>query len=234
MDVVIDLLKGPVFRFSVAIVILGLSRHVVLSALGFFRARSRAGFKEIEFSSVLTRTLGTLNPLRYVMGGRWLYTTMSVLFHVGLIIVPLFYLGHIRLWESGLGIGWPGIPNALADVLTLLTIATGVGLIAGRALFKDSRGMSRTQDWILPPLIVIAFLTGFLLAHPGSNPLDLKITTLLHLSVSNLLLIITPFTKIAHCVLLPFSQLVAEMAWRLVPGAGENVAKTLGKEGEPI
>ena len=234
MDVVIDFLRGPLFRFSIAAVILGLSRHVILSVVGFLRARSRAGHKQIEFGTVLTRTVSTLNPLRYMMGGRWFYTVLSVLFHVGVVLVPLLFLGHVRLWERGLGISWPALPAIVADILTWLTILTGIGLLLGRGLFKDSREMSRGQDWILPPLIVFAFVTGYLLAHPGSNPIDLKVTMLVHVSVSNLLLIATPFTKIAHCVMLPFSQLVAEMAWRLVPGAGTDVVKTLGKEGEPI
>ncbi len=234
MDVVIDFLRGPLFRFSIAVVILGLSRHVVLSVAGFLRARSRAGYKQIDFGAVLARTLTTLNPVRYMLGGRWFYTILSVLFHVGVILVPLLFLGHIRLWERGMGVSWPALPSVVADGLTWLTVLTGIGLLLGRALFKDSREMSRRQDWVLPPLILLAFLTGYLLAHPGSNPLDLKVTMLLHVSVSNLLLLITPFTKIAHCVMLPFSQLVAEMAWRLVPGAGLDVVKTLGKEGEPI
>ena len=234
MDAVIEFLRGPLFRFSIAVVILGLSRHVVLSAIGFWRARSRAGHKEIEVGTVVARTVSTLNPVRYMLSGRWLYTVLSVAFHVGLILVPLFFLGHIRLWERGIGLSWPGIPSALADVLTWLTILTGIGLLVGRAAFRDSREMSRAQDWILPPLIIFAFLTGYLLAHPGTNPLGRELTMLVHVSVSNLLLLITPFTKIAHCVMLPFSQLVAEMAWRLVPGAGTDVIKTLGKEGEPI
>jgi nitrate reductase gamma subunit len=234
MDVVIDFLRGPLFRFSIAVVILGLSRHVVLSVVGFWRARSRAGHKQIDFGSVLVRTVSTLNPMRYMLGGRWFYTVLSVLFHVGVILVPLLFLGHIRLWERGIGISWPALPTVATDILTWLTIITGIGLLLGRGLFKDSREMSRRQDWVLPPLIVFAFVTGYLLAHPGSNPLDLKVTMLVHVSISNLLLLITPFTKIAHCVMLPFSQLVAEMAWRLVPGAGTDVVKTLGKEGEPI
>jgi hypothetical protein len=43
-----------------------------------------------------------------------------------------------------------------------------------------------------------------------------------------------PFTKLAHMILLPFSQLAVEMGWRFVPGAGEKVKKTLGREGEPV
>lgn len=234
MDVVIDFLRGTLFRFSVAVAVLGLSRHVVLSVAGFLRARARAGQKQIAFGEVLARTVHALNPIRYVFSGRWLYTMLSVLFHVGVILVPLLLLGHIRLWERSIGVSWPALPAGIADFLTWLTILTGLGLLLGRALFKDSREMSRRQDWILPPLIVLAFITGWLLAHPGQNFLDLKVTMLLHVSVGNLLLLVTPFTKIAHCVMLPFSQLVAEMAWRLVPGVGIDVVKTLGKEGKPV
>ena len=234
MEAVIEFLRGPLFRFAVAVVVLGLARHVVLSLVDFFKARSRANDRDFKIRTVVWRTLVTLNPVRYMLGGRWIYTILSVAFHVGLILVPLFFLGHVRLWERGIGIGWPVLPGVVADTLTLVTIVTGLGIFLGRALFRDSRAMSRPQDWLLPPLIVVAFVSGYLLAHPGINPLGLQVTPLIHVLVGNLLLLITPFTKIAHCVMLPFSQLVGEMAWRLVPGAGNDVVKTLGKEGKPI
>lgn len=234
MEAVIEFLRGPLFRFAVAVVVLGLLRHVVLSLVGFWRARSRANDRDFKIRTVVWRTLVTLNPVRYMTGGRWFYTILSVAFHVGLILVPVFFLGHIRLWERGIGLTWPALPGSVADFLTLMTIATGFGIFLGRALFRDSRAMSRPQDWLLPPLIVVAFVTGYLLAHPGTNPMGLQFTTLVHVLVADALLLMTPFTKIAHCVMLPFSQLVGEMAWRLVPGAGNDVVKTLGKEGKPI
>lgn len=234
MEAVIEFLRGPLFRFAVAVVILGLLRHVVLSLSGFWKARSLANDRNFKIRTVVWRTLVTLNPVRHMMGGRWFYTILSVAFHVGLILVPLFFLGHIRLWERGIGFGWPALPGVAADTLTLVTIVTGLGLFLGRALFRDSRAMSRPQDWLLPPLISLEFMTGYLLAHPGTNPMGLQFTTLVHVLVGDALLLMTPFTKIAHCVMLPFSQLVGEMAWRLVPGAGNNVVKTLGKEGKPI
>ena len=155
MDAAIEFLRGPLFRFSLAVLLLGLSRHVILSAIGFWRARSRAGQKEIQFGTVVAKTVSTLNPIRYMLSGRWLYTVLSVVFHIGLILVPLLFLGHIRLWERGVGLSWPGLPNTAADVLTWLTILTGVALLTGRAAFKDSREMSRAQDWVLPPLRIL-------------------------------------------------------------------------------
>jgi hypothetical protein len=234
MDTLIEFGRGPLFRFAVALAVLGLIRHAALSLWGMRQVLRRAGDKRLALGPVLQRTLVHLNPGRYLRGNRGPYSAVSTLFHVGLILVPIFLAGHIRLWRRGIGIGWPALPASWADALTILTIVTGVLLLVGRAWYVASRQMSRPQDWILPPLIAFEFLSGYLLSHPGSNPFDLRLVTFLHVGVGDLLLLVTPFTKIAHCALLPFSQLVSEMAWRFVPGAGHEVVKTLGKEGQPI
>ncbi len=234
METLIQLGRGPLFRFAVAVALLGLARYVILSAWGLRQARRKAGDKRLAFGQIAARTFTVLNPVRYLSGNRAFYTVLSVLFHVGVILVPVLLLGHVRLWRRGIGMGWPALSMSVADVLTLLSIATGVLLFVARAWYPASRGMSRPQDWLLPPLIVLGFLSGYLLAHPGTNPFSLQLVTFVHVAVGDLLLILTPFTKIAHCVMLPFSQYVNEMAWRLVPGAGQEVLKTLGKEGQPV
>ena len=234
METLTDFARGPLFRFAAAVAVLGLLRYAVLGAWGLRQARRRAGDKRLALGQVIARTLAVLNPVRYFTGNRGLYSITSTAFHLGVILVPIFFAGHVRLWRRGVGFGWPALPASVADALTLLTIATGLLLLAGRASLRASRQLSRPQDWVLPPLIALEFLCGYLLAHPGSNPFQLQATMLVHAAAGDLLLLVTPFTKIAHCVMLPFSQVVSEMAWRLVPGAGQAVAKTLGKEGKPI
>jgi nitrate reductase gamma subunit len=234
MDTLIEFGRGPLFRFAVALAVLGLLRHVALSIWGMRQILRHAGDKRLDLGAVVERTFTHLNPARWFKGNRGLYSVVSTLFHVGLILVPIFLAGHIRLWRRGIGIGWPALPVSVADALTILTLVAGALLLVGRASYVASRQMSRLQDWLLPPLILVEFLTGYLLGHPASNPLDLQLVTFLHVGVGDLLLVMTPFTKIAHCALLPFSQLVSELAWRFVPGAGREVVKTLGKEGQPI
>jgi len=234
MDALIEFGRGPLFRFSAAIAVLGLLRHVVLSVVGLIDVKHRAGDKRLQLGSLLVRTASRLNPLRYFVGSRRVYSILSTAFHIGLILAPIFYLGHIRLWARGTGWGWPALPGAVADGFTILTMVAAALLLLGRAWSRASRVMSRPQDWLLPLLIAAEFLSGYLLAHPAREPLSLNTTMLLHVWVGDLLLLVTPFTKIAHCALLPFSQIVAEMAWRMVPGAGLDVVKTLGKEGQPI
>jgi hypothetical protein len=234
MDTLIEFGRGPLFRFALALAVLGLIRLVVLSLWGMRQILRHAGDKRLDLGAVIQRTLVNLNPVRWFRGNRAVYSVVSTLFHVGLILVPIFLAGHIRLWRRGIGIGWVSLPASLADVLTILTLVTALLLIVGRAWYAASRGLSRMQDWLLPLLIALEFLSGYLLAHPASNPLDLQLVTFVHVGVGDLLLIVTPFTKIAHCALLPISQLVSELAWRFVPGAGHEVVKTLGKEGQPI
>ena len=57
---------------------------------------------------------------------------------------------------------------------------------------------------------------------------------LVHLLSAELLLILVPFSKLVHMVLFWTSQTSTELGWRFVPGAGERVRLTLGKEGEGV
>jgi hypothetical protein len=50
----------------------------------------------------------------------------------------------------------------------------------------------------------------------------------------NLIILLIPFTKLAHIVLISTNQLAAEVGWHFVRKGPELVTKTLGKEGVPI
>jgi len=156
------------------------------------------------------------------------------LFHAAILIVPIFLAGHIALWESGFGVSWTAISNQTADVLTLLAIVSAAALVLQRATAKATRSLSRFQDYALPLLISIPFLSGYLMTHPGSSPFPYDATFLVHLMSANLVFILIPLTKLSHMILLPEVQLVSEVAWHWPEDAGSRVATTLGKENAPI
>ena len=122
----------------------------------------------------------------------------------------------------------------VADYLTLLAIVTALILFLKRVSTRDTRMLSRLQDYILPLLIMIPFASGYLAMHPTTNPFDYNATMFVHVMSGNVILVLMPFSKLSHAVLFPTTQLVSEMAWHLAPGAGENVVLSLGKENEPI
>jgi nitrate reductase gamma subunit len=130
-------------------------------------------------------------------------------------------------------LAWPTIPQKLADWLTLLTIATGLGLFCGRLLDPRARALSRRQDYFWPLLLVVPFATGYICSNAAIGPKTYQATMLLHVYAGDLIMLMMPFTKIAHCVLAPLSQLVTAVSWKFVPDAGDRVAATLGRGDRP-
>ena len=226
--------RGPAFKFAFVLMVLGLLRHLVLLAAAVAEALYRAGDKKIPWKAVWNATLDWLFPVKKLNNNRPVYSVLSVTFHVGLILTPVFLLPHIELWKRGLGVRWPSIPHVLADVLTLITIAAAVGLFVGRLSNKDSRRISRVQDILLPPLLIVPFITGFLAMHPLWNPIDYNVTMFIHVMSANLIFVLIPFTKLGHIILLPASQLVSEVGWHFPAASGDDVTIALKKENLPI
>jgi nitrate reductase gamma subunit len=157
-----------------------------------------------------------------------------VVFHVAILIVPIFLGGHILLWERGLGISWPAIPNELADVLTIVAIITAVALVIQRVAARDTRALSRFQDYALPLIIAVPFASGLLVMHSSLNPFSYEAALFVHIMSANLLFVLIPITKLSHMILIPSVQLVSEVAWHWPSDAGSKLAVSLGKENEPI
>jgi steroid 5-alpha reductase family enzyme len=107
-------------------------------------------------------------------------------------------------------------------------------LLVGRGWNTGARNMSKAQDWWLPILCAIPFVTGFLVSHPRYSPIDAQWVYLFHLLSAELLLILVPFTKLVHIVLFWSNRTTSELGWRFVPGAGHQVRATLGKEGQGV
>jgi nitrate reductase gamma subunit len=144
--------------------------------------------------------------------------------------VPVFLVGHIALWYRNTELWWPGIPNALADVLTIVEVMAAVALIVQRLSAKPTRELSRFQDYALPLIIALPFVSGFMVMHPAYNPYSYSAILFVHVMSANLVMMLIPITKLTHAVLLPGVQLVAELGWHWPADAGSKLAVTLGKE----
>ena len=225
--------RGPAFRFSIVLMLLGLLRLAVLNAINIANAVSLAGNKNIPWKKVIGDTSKWLFPYKTVTS-HVVTTIVSILFHVSIIITPLFLGAHILLWNRGIGTSWAALPQVVADYLTLMAIATAIVLFVKRVSAKMTRSMSRPQDYILPLVIAVPFVSGYLAMHPAYNPFDYSATIFIHVMSGNIVMMLIPFSKMSHVVLFPTTQLVSEVAWHLAPGSGEQVALTLGKESDPI
>ena len=94
------------------------------------------------------------------------YAALLYVFHGSLIVVPIWYSGHIVLWEeSRLEWSWPAIPDAWADGLTLLVLGIFVFFIVRRLILRKIRHAATWPDVLIILLTALPFLTGYLQAH---------------------------------------------------------------------
>lgn len=226
MDAFTAFARGPLFKLSFSIMVLGLLRIAVLSIWGMAGAVRRAGDKNVPYAKLFSETLGWLVPLRNLFSSRKVFSLVSFAFHLGAVFVPLFLLDHILLWKSGLGLHWPNIGKGLADALTLLTLCTGLVLLLNRILHPETRFLSGVLDYVILLTILGIFCSGFIASRPY-NPVPYRTAMLVHVLCGDLLFLLFPFTKLAHCMLYPLLRLAGNIAWRFPPRAGEAVNKTL-------
>ena len=234
MQPLLDFAKGPFFRLTFALMILGLLRIVVLDIWGAVEAYRKTGDKEIPWKSTIKDTITWLIPVKRVFNQRPLYSLFSIFFHVGLLLVPVFLYAHVQLWKNGLGFSWITLPKQWADLLTVTTIIFGAAIFLGRLLSKNSRFLSRAQDYFWPLILLVPFITGFTCANLSVSPAYYRFFMLVHVFAGELIFVLIPFTKIAHCVLVPLSRFMITLAWKFPARTDEEICTTLKKKGAPL
>jgi nitrate reductase gamma subunit len=229
MNAWIEFARGPLFAITFLIMILGLGRQVVLQFY-FLSVKKGRRLRGVAWKKVAWETLGWAIPVRHMESGTGVFTAASFFMHIGIILVPLFLLDHIVLWEGFLGVGLPALGRGTADVLTLMTIVCGLLLLFLRTFFTRHRMVSRPMDYVLLAVVILPFVSGYLALHPGVNPFPWEAMMLTHLLSAELLFVLVPFTKLAHVVLFFFDRISA-VHWQLRPGAGDKIATALyGKD----
>jgi nitrate reductase gamma subunit len=220
--------RGPLFAVAFSLMVLGLARILLLTLVGIVEAYRKSWDRIVNWKEVRRQTFHWLFPVGRLWRSRPVYSTLSMLFHVGLLLVPLFAAAHVLLWRRSVGFAWKAMPQTSTDVLTIIVLVAGMGLLLGRATSAAARSISRPQEYFWPVLLLIPFATGFACSHVALSAKTYQVLMLLHVYAAALILLLIPFTKIAHCVLTPLSQIVTAVAWKFPPGAGDRVAATLG------
>ncbi len=235
MEELINFGKGPLFRFSFSIMILGLLRVMFLSLLNGFEAKKRARDKMVPKGYIRKMTIGFILPIR-AFRVKPFDAIVSILFHIGLLLTPIFLFDHALLFQRSIGTSCLGItlPKEIADNLTIITIFSGLILLILRLTNKSSRFISRKQDFLWLILLIIPFITGFVCSRFAVKPDTYNLLMLIHIFSGCLIFMLIPFTKIAHCVLLPLSQWISARAWKFPSEAGKNILVTLGKREEKL
>ncbi len=132
------------------------------------------------------------------------FTAITFLFHICLISVSLFLVGHVELWYESWKIRWWTLPVSLADGMTFITIFCIILLILRRLFQSDIRFLTSSSDYLILTLVALPFITGFLAHH--ELILDYKIMLTIHMLSGEIMLMAIPFTKLSHMFLFFFTR----------------------------
>ncbi len=137
-----------------------------------------------------------LFPYYRAFAKRPLYATIRYIFHLILIILPVWLLGHIVLWEeSRFSFTWVSLPHQIARGLTISFIALVIYFLIRKIAIPSLRKKSNAKDYVLITVTVLPFISGYLYSHGGLETIpfiDANIASI-HALSGEILLIFIPF-----------------------------------------
>lgn len=134
---------------------------------------------------------------------RPVFTVMSFLFHICLLLTPIFLLGHVMLFEQSWGISWWTLPDGLANVMTILVVIAVTVFALRRLAHPVVRFVTKTSDWVLLVIVAAPFVTGLLAYY---QVFDYRTVMILHMWSGALWLMVIPFTRIVHMIFFPLTR----------------------------
>jgi hypothetical protein len=230
MEQMLAFARGPLFIAAFTLMLLGLLRLILFELAAMAKAWTGMRDRNIPWSQNLKTFAEWLIPVRIIPRARPVMSTMSFLFHVGLIIAPIFLAEHIRLWQRGIGFGWPALGREAADFLTLLTMASCLVLLGIRTLHQPARALSGFWDYALLIILFVPFASGYAMVHPRWLVTSYSSMTLIHVLSAELIFALMPFTKLSHAVLFPFDRISSDFFWRFPADGPDKVAAALHGE----
>jgi len=194
----VDFIRGQLISIALIIFILGL----IFQLIQFFKLTKKKEwvYPPLEIKSEkksagqwVAFCFGSLN------GTLWktdpLVTIMTSVFHLSLIGVPIFLLGHNILLDQSWGLSLWSLPESMTDVFTLVVLICLAFFLARRLFLARVRAITTLYDYVILLIAVAPFLTGYFAYHQWFH-YDTVMT--IHILAGEVMLITIPFTKLGH------------------------------------
>ena len=201
MDVY-ELVRGPVAWVALAIFVVGSLYQVFFLFLTAKKETVPTPSSNIK-DAVRSILLGLIPFGTVTMRRQPAFTLLTFIFHLCVVILPVFLLAHIVLWYESWKIQWWSLPDGLADLMTLWVILACVYYFFRRRRLPVVEQVTRPSDYALLGLIMLTFLSGFCANHQWG---PYRAVLILHVLSGEMLLVILPFTKLGHMLFFGFSR----------------------------
>lgn len=130
-------------------------------------------------------------------------TIVTFVFHICLLVVPIFLLSHIILWDESWNVSWWSLPDSLADVMCVVVIASCIFFLIRRITSPEVQYVTSYSDYVILAIVAAPFITGFLAYHQW---FEYQLFVILHILSGEIMLMVIPFTRLSHMLYSPFTR----------------------------
>ncbi len=213
------LIRGPMVSIAFIVFVLGMifqwiqffkltGKKVWVYPPGEIKSEKKTAGQWVAFClSSLRGTLWKTDPL--MMGVTWV-------FHVFLVGIPIFLLGHNILLDQSWRVSLWSLPEPVTDLFSLVVLACMVFFLGRRLFVTRVRVISTLYDYVVWLIAAVPFLTGYLAYHQWFD-YDTVIT--LHILAGEVMLIAIPFTKLGHMLYFFLYRFLIGSEYSLARGA---------------
>jgi len=175
--------EGPLLWIVFILFALGILSRFVFFICKISESR-RTAKRNPGISHILIIIARAVFPFHNAFIKKPFYATLRYIFHLSLVVVPIWLAGHISLWEeSRFEWAWTPIPDNWADGMTLLLLGICACFFVRRIVFKEIRQNSSISDYVLIILAALPFLTGYFLTHGSLETIPFFETYMWHFHV---------------------------------------------------
>ena len=158
-----SLIQYTLLELVVLVFVLG-----VIIRIAFFLFAIIKGSKDKDFRwrYILTIFGRFFLPFHSAITKKTIYAIPRYIFHVCLIVVPIWFSGHIFMWEQ-YGFDWhyTALPDEWIEGLTLLLLFLTAYFLIRRIILKLMRANSMKSDYFVIIITGLPFLTGYFLTN---------------------------------------------------------------------
>ncbi|MFH1436714.1 MAG: TmcC family electron transfer complex membrane anchor subunit [Pseudomonadota bacterium] len=186
--------RGPLVWIAFAVFIIG-SIYRLVTIIRLAR-KEKVIMPYLDFKFGMRSVLHWLAPFgSRSMRMRPVFSILSLVFHICLIVTPIFLLGHNLLWKESWNIIWWTLPENIGNIMAIIVVVIGFFFILRRVANPTVRFVTSWVDYVFMVIVLGPFVTGVMAYY---QVFDYRIVMMLHMWTGAIWLMAIPFTRVSH------------------------------------
>jgi nitrate reductase gamma subunit len=194
----LDFARGPGLQAASLIMVAGICWR--LAGIVLLRQRSHYAQSRTSWlgrvrggaALIVTRSI----PRRTFWRRIGVSVAFSTVFHVGFLLIVFAGAPHILVIHTLTGLSWPNLPKGVVVLISGLTLASMIALLARRVIHPVTRLISTVDDYLTWVMVFLPVLTGILLS--GETVASYQTLLAVHILSVEAMMIWLPFGKLMH------------------------------------